>query len=125
MFGRKNSESSGTRATKLPFPLVRNLEISKEDLKKLETNEFKSKFSAIKPGEFMMGSPKGEYGRGADEYLHKVQLTDPFYISKFETTINDWNTVYPSLKRNASFHIHEEEISIILAIFKDLKTRPS
>ena len=55
-------ESSGTRA-KLPFPLVRNLEISKEDLKKLETNEFKSKFSAIKPGEFMMGSPK----RGMEE----------------------------------------------------------
>ena len=121
----KKSESTGSRASKLPFPLVRNLEISKEDLKKLETNEFKSKFSAIKPGEFMMGSPKGEYGRGADEYLHEVQLTDPFYISKFETTINDWNTVYPSLKRNPSFHIHEEEISIILAIYKNLKTRPS
>ncbi len=121
----KNSESSGSRASKLPFPLVRNLEISKEDLKKLETNEFKSKFSAIQPGEFMMGSPKEEYGRGADEYLHKVQLTDPFYISKFETTINDWNTVYPSLKRNPSFHIHEEEISIILAIYKNLKNSPS
>ena len=121
----KNSESSGSRASKLPFSLVRNLEISKEDLKKLETNEFKSKFSAIQPGEFMMGSPKEEYGRGADEYLHKVQLTDPFYISKFETTINDWNTVYPSLKRNPSFHIHEEEISIILAIYKNLKNSPS
>ena len=33
--------------------------------------------------------------------------------------------MYPSLKRNPSFHIHEEEISIILAIYKDLKTRPS
>lgn len=121
----KNSESSGSRASKLPFSLVRNLEISKEDLKKLETNEFKSKFSAIQPGEFMMGSPKEEYGRGADEYLHKVKLTDPFYISKFETTINDWNTVYPSLKRNPSFHIHEEEISIILAIYKNLKNSPS
>lgn len=121
----KNSESSGSRASKLPFPLVRNLEISKEDLKKLETNEFRSKFSAIQPGEFMMGSPKGEDGRGADECLHKVQLTDPFYISKFETTINDWNTVYPSLKRNPSSHIHEEEISIILAIYKNLKNSPS
>ena len=48
----------------------------------------------------MMGSPKQEYGRGADEYLHKVQLTD-FYISKFETTINDWNTVYPSIKQKS------------------------
>lgn len=37
-------------------------------------------------GSFMMGSPDNELGRNADEKLHLVTITKPFYIGKFEVT---------------------------------------
>ncbi|MBI3268533.1 MAG: SUMF1/EgtB/PvdO family nonheme iron enzyme [Planctomycetes bacterium] len=38
------------------------------------------------PVEFDMGSPKEEVGRGADEELHRVRLTQPFLLGKTELT---------------------------------------
>ena len=115
----KEINQSTKRDGSPPFPLVRNLELSKEQIKKLENEEFKSKFSRINPGDFMMGSPENEKGREDEETLHKVLLTDPFYMSKFETTIKDWNAVYVSGKRNPTFHIQEQEKIIIVGIHKN------
>jgi formylglycine-generating enzyme required for sulfatase activity/protocatechuate 3,4-dioxygenase beta subunit len=45
------------------------------------------KFVRIPAGEFMMGSPAGESGRGGNEGpQHKVKLTKPFYMSITEVT---------------------------------------
>ncbi|MBI3272185.1 MAG: SUMF1/EgtB/PvdO family nonheme iron enzyme [Planctomycetes bacterium] len=37
-------------------------------------------------GDFLMGSPEDEEGRSGDEVQHKVRLTRPFLLAKFELT---------------------------------------
>jgi formylglycine-generating enzyme required for sulfatase activity len=44
------------------------------------------KFVLIPAGEFMMGSPPDEIGRKNDETLHRVRITQPFYMSVTEFT---------------------------------------
>jgi formylglycine-generating enzyme required for sulfatase activity len=43
-------------------------------------------FARIPPGEFQMGSAPGANGRLADEDLHRVRITRPFYLGKYEVT---------------------------------------
>ena len=43
-------------------------------------------FVAIQADTFTMGSPAGEIDRGGDETLHKVTLTNPFYMFATEVT---------------------------------------
>ncbi|MBO4304089.1 MAG: formylglycine-generating enzyme family protein [Lentisphaeria bacterium] len=40
----------------------------------------------VPPGEFLMGSPSDEPGRGKDERQHKVKISEEFYIGKYEVT---------------------------------------
>jgi formylglycine-generating enzyme required for sulfatase activity len=40
----------------------------------------------IRPGTFMMGSPTSEKGRGNDERQHRVTISKPFYLGKYEVT---------------------------------------
>ncbi|MBN2308798.1 MAG: formylglycine-generating enzyme family protein [Candidatus Hydrogenedentes bacterium] len=40
----------------------------------------------IPPGTFMMGSPSGEEGHGADEAHHRVTLSRGFWMGKYEIT---------------------------------------
>ena len=47
----------------------------------------------IPPGTFMMGSPADELGRSDNEDLHKVTITEPFYIGVFEVTHEQWYRV--------------------------------
>jgi len=45
----------------------------------------------IPAGEFMMGSPSSESGRDKDEGpLHKVRITNPFYMGKYEVTVGQF-----------------------------------
>ena len=53
-------------------------------------------FVFIAPGEFMMGSPAGENGRGKDETQHHVRLTKPFYLGKYEATRGEWKKIMES-----------------------------
>lgn len=59
--------------------------------------EFKNRagmtFVLVPPGQFMMGSPEEEPGHNAggyEEALHRVRLTRPFYLSKYETTVGQF-----------------------------------
>jgi formylglycine-generating enzyme required for sulfatase activity len=45
------------------------------------------------PGTFTMGSPSSESGRGGDETQHQVTLTNGFYLSKYEVTQAQYQTV--------------------------------
>ena len=121
----QKTENNSSINPELPFPVVRKMEISQNEQKKLETELFKSKFARINPGKFLMGSDDNESGRGQDEVLHEVLLTEPFYISKFETTIHDWNSVYLSRMRNPEFTLNSEDKSLIMIIYKSLKQSPS
>ncbi|RLS83954.1 MAG: formylglycine-generating enzyme family protein [Planctomycetota bacterium] len=47
----------------------------------------------IPAGKFMMGSPKKENGRDDDEWQHEVTLTKPFYLSMYEVTQEQWESV--------------------------------
>jgi formylglycine-generating enzyme required for sulfatase activity len=56
-------------------------------------NTIGMEFVLIPAGQFMMGSPRNEPGRGLDERLHRVTLTRPFYIQTTEVTQEQWQTV--------------------------------
>jgi len=47
----------------------------------------------IPAGTFMMGSPADELGRGGNEDLHQVTLTQPFYIGVFQVTQRQYELV--------------------------------
>ena len=50
-------------------------------------------FVLIRPGSFMMGDEKGD----ADEKpVHKVTISKPFYLGKFEVTQEQWQAVMGS-----------------------------
>lgn len=50
-------------------------------------------FIFISPRTFMMGSPRNEIGRWADETQHKVKLTRGFYIQTTEVTQGQWRYI--------------------------------
>lgn len=48
----------------------------------------------IPAGEFLMGSLASEPGREAEELpQHRVRITNPFYMAKFEVTQDEWQAV--------------------------------
>ncbi|KPA17008.1 Sulphatase-modifying factor domain protein [Candidatus Magnetomorum sp. HK-1] len=67
-----------------------------KDPEKYLTNKFGMKFVFIKPGEFVMGSPKNEPGRGSDEVQHTVKLTRGFYMQTTEVTQGQWEAIMGS-----------------------------
>jgi serine/threonine protein kinase/formylglycine-generating enzyme required for sulfatase activity len=68
----------------------------------------------IKPGTFIMGSPKEEIDRQDDEALHRVKLTKGFWIGKYEVTQGQWEALMgtnPSNFKNAGKSAPVEQIS--------------
>jgi acetyl esterase len=57
------------------------------------TNSLGMKFVWIPPGTFMMGSPKEEKERDANEVQHKVTLTRGFYMGVYTVTQEQWQAV--------------------------------
>ena len=45
------------------------------------------------PGEFLMGSPTTEEGRGNGEIQHRVRLTKGFWLGKYPVTQGQWKSV--------------------------------
>lgn len=116
--------STNTRPLPLPFPHKSNLQPLEKDLHKLQTVEFKSKFVKIMPGEFLMGSADRENGRDLDEWQHKVQISNLYYISMYELTINEWNALATS-KKDHSFELKNSEKELVLSLYKNLLLQPS
>jgi formylglycine-generating enzyme required for sulfatase activity len=59
----------------------------------------------ISAGEFTMGSPQTEEGRGRDETQHPVKITKPFYLSAYEVTQAQYQKVMddnPSSSKGAT-----------------------
>ena len=54
----------------------------------------KMEFVLIRPGSFMMGTREGVPGEFADEKpAHRVRITQPFYLGKYEVTQEQWDSV--------------------------------
>jgi len=49
--------------------------------------------NAFPPATFTMGSPSSEPGRDSDETQHQVTLTRSFYVSQYEVTQSEWESV--------------------------------
>ena len=59
----------------------------------VEKNSIGMEFVLIPPGEFRMGSPRGESGREDDEEQVDVTLSKPFCMGKTEVTQGQWRAV--------------------------------
>ena len=80
----------------IPFPHDSVERVSFKSSKILNNQK---NFVLIRSGEFQMGSPPNEPGRSNDETLHTVRITKPFWMGKFEVTVEEWNENLPhSLK---------------------------
>ncbi|MCC6699796.1 MAG: formylglycine-generating enzyme family protein [Candidatus Hydrogenedentes bacterium] len=53
-------------------------------------------FQWCPPGTFAMGSPSSELGHESDEDLHEVTLTKGFWLSTFEITQSQWESIVGS-----------------------------
>ncbi len=49
-------------------------------------NSIGIRFVLVEPGEFVMGSPLDEPERSIDEVPHRVRITKPYYLGKYEVT---------------------------------------
>ncbi|TWU05156.1 Thiol-disulfide oxidoreductase ResA [Symmachiella macrocystis] len=57
------------------------------------TNSIGMQLTLVPAGDFQMGSPIMESGRDEDELLHKVALSEPYYMGVFEVTQEEYRTV--------------------------------
>lgn len=87
--------------------------ISNQNISAFE-NSIGMKLRVIPPGDFIMGSPKDETGREADEKIHRVQITKPFFMAQTETTQAQWLRLMdynPSSKNNRCLECPVESVS--------------
>jgi formylglycine-generating enzyme required for sulfatase activity len=103
--GRHRKERIGGVALAMVFliwiPLLSfssaEVEMAKEltiDLPELPPDAKKLEMVLILPGTFFMGSPHGEPGRSERDWsVHHVTITRPFYMSKYEVTQAQWETL--------------------------------
>lgn len=113
------SKSLPNRIGKL-FPERTDFQLNAKDLELLQRNEFRE-FVKIEPGEFLMGSPESEDGRNPNELQHRVILTIPYYISKLETTVDQWNRSNMKIKMYGEFEPSDEIKLVIQGFYNTLK----
>lgn len=81
------------KSTPYPFP-------SPNSNQNTFTNSIGMDFVLIPTGEFEMGSPSDEKSRANDEGpVHEVQISDSFYLGKYEVTQKQWRKI---MKNNPS-----------------------
>ena len=56
-------------------------------------NTIGMEFVRIEPGTFQMGLPTRRVGRSDERSLHTVQISQPFYLGKYEVTQSQWRAV--------------------------------
>lgn len=81
--------SGGPSAASYPVDFLASLPATIPDLYKTSRLVLRR----IPAGEFTMGSPATELGRGANETQHQVAVTRDFYVGIFEVTQKQWALV--------------------------------
>ena len=79
-------------------PIVEESDIGADDSAtepewQIMTNSLGMQFVPIEPGEYFMGSPTSEAQRKDDELRHRVKVTRPFYLGRFEVTQDEYALV--------------------------------
>ena len=57
------------------------------------TNAMGMSFILVEPGSFMMGSPKTEQFRNADEIRHPMEIKKAYYLQTTEVTLKQWRAI--------------------------------
>ena len=57
------------------------------------TNSMAMEFVWVPAGSFVMGSPSDEQSRFGDEVQHEVQISEGFWMKKYEVTQGEWEVV--------------------------------
>jgi len=70
-------------------------------------NGLKVKFCWCPAGRFTMGSPAGEKNRGSNEGQVQVELTQGFWLGKYEVTQREWESVMSSSPWKAQTFVRE------------------
>ena len=65
------------------------------------TDKFGIEFTYIEAGNFMMGSPETEAGRGRDEIQHQVTLSNGFFMATYELSESEWHQVMQDSPQSA------------------------
>jgi formylglycine-generating enzyme required for sulfatase activity len=99
---RASSDEPGESPTSTAGPII-----GKEPGQVRDDNALKMKLVWCPPGEFTMGSPPAETGRGTDENQVSVSLTKGFWLGKFEVTQAEWKLVMKTEPWKAPLHTRE------------------
>jgi uncharacterized protein (TIGR02996 family) len=59
-------------------------------------NQIGMRLKLLPPGEFLMGSLESEGGHDSDEYQHRVEMTEPFFIGVYPVTQREYLRVMES-----------------------------
>ena len=86
---RKEREKFGPSARERAWNPAAPIEAKVPDL----TNAIGMKLRPIPAGSFDMGSPASEEGRSDDEKQHRVEITQPFLMGKYEVTQAEYRKV--------------------------------
>jgi formylglycine-generating enzyme required for sulfatase activity len=92
--------SGAGKQDQTPDPTKQSPHVTKAELPQEVTVDLgkgvKLELVRIDPGEFLMGEPDGESEASADEKPpHKVRITKPFYLGKYEFTQEQYRRVAP------------------------------
>jgi formylglycine-generating enzyme required for sulfatase activity len=88
----------------------------KKDPTKHFTNSIGMKFVWIPPGTFLMGSPKEERERQANETQHKVTLTKGIYMGVYAVTQEEWQAI---MGKNPSHFKGEKKLPVEMVSWDD------
>ena len=114
-------EKNNAKEDYIPYPPKPVPTLSVKEQKKISLKFF----SRIEPGEFLMGSPSGEQGRRSDEKIHRVKITRPYYISKFEVTVKEWNAVLGDFaKKEIKFLVPEKQAEFLGWFYNERESDP-
>jgi formylglycine-generating enzyme required for sulfatase activity/serine/threonine protein kinase len=87
-FAQREEPAPAPKETPKPKPAERErrVEPAPEIANNIITNSIGMKLAYIKPGTFLMGSPRDEIERREDEEQHEVEITHPFYLGVYDVT---------------------------------------
>ena len=78
------------------------------------TNSIGMKLVQIPAGRFSMGSPASEPGSEEHEVLHKVELTQPYYLGITEVTEHQWAMVMEDAFRTEEREVRDPETNRLI-----------
>ena len=91
--------------------------LKKQDFTTIDCRGVVLEMVKIKAGSFSMGNPESKWGRNNDEKLHRVTLTQDYWLGKFEVT----QAQYESIMGNNPSHFQSKNRPVEQVCWDDAK----